>query len=153
MNEITYIYQDLEEISWEAKLDNFINMVLGYLNISNWEMSITLCNNSYIKDINRQYRDKDYPTDVISFVMSDEPFPSSEMENELYTAGDIIVSLEFVKENSEYFNVPFEEELKRVLIHGILHLYGMDHETNDPKEEMLIKQEVILNQIKDMGLF
>jgi len=85
--------------------------------------------------------------------MSDEPFPVTQEEGEPYSAGDIIISLETVEENSKYFKVSYEEELKRVLIHGILHLMGLDHETNSEDEEMLIKQEKILKDLIGRGLF
>lgn len=85
--------------------------------------------------------------------MSDEPFPMEPGVEELYSAGDIIISLDTVKENSSYFKVAYEEELKRVLIHGILHLKGLDHETNNEDEDMLILQEKIVVALSDRGIF
>ncbi len=153
MNEITIMYQNIDEKSWENNLLSFIEKILTEIDIDNWEFSVTLCDDKYIRVINRDYRDKDKPTDVITFAMIDEPFPQVEMEEELYSAGDIIISLDTVKENSLYFKVDEEEELKRVLIHGILHLKGYDHETNDDTEEMLVLQEKILKKIIKEGIF
>lgn len=152
MNDITLMYQNIEAVEFEEGLLAFVNSVLEYLGIDQWEFSLTLCDNPYIQELNSTYREKDTPTDVISFVMSDEPFPSGIAE-EFYSAGDIIISLEYVEENSKYFKVTYEEELKRVLIHGILHLKGMDHETNEPEEEMLIEQERVLDILTDKGIF
>jgi probable rRNA maturation factor len=64
-----------------------------------------------------------------------------------YTAGDIVISLETLEENARYFNTTEDEELRRLLIHGILHLNGMDHETNDKTEPMLELQEAILTRL------
>lgn len=152
MNDITLMYQNIEAVEFEEGLLAFVNSVLEYLGIDQWEFSLTLCDNPYIQELNSTYREKDTPTDVISFVMSDEPFPSGIAED-FYSAGDIIISLEYVEENSKYFKVTYEEELKRVLIHGILHLKGMDHETNEPEEEMLIEQERVLDILTDKGIF
>lgn len=153
MNEITLMYQNIEEKSWENNFLTFVDSVLKELTIDKWEFSITLCDDSYIHTINREYRDKDKPTDVITFVMSDEPFPMEVFEEELYSAGDIIISLDTVKENSTYFKVEEEEELKRVIIHGILHLKGLDHTTNNADEEMLILQEKILSALPKKGIY
>lgn len=153
MNEVTLMYQNMEPKQWEDKFQDFVYSVLKDLEIDNWEFSLTLCDNNYIQDINRDFRNKDKPTDVITFVMSDEPFPMEDSESELYSAGDIIISLDTVKENSTYFNVDEEEELKRVVIHGILHLKGMDHKTNDVDEEMLMLQEKILLRLPQKGIY
>ena len=153
MNDITLMYQNLEDQKWEDNFLSFTDLVLEHLSIENWEFSITLCDDKYIHEINREYRKKDKPTDVITFVMSDEPFPIEGGEVELYSAGDIIISLDTVNENSKYFKVEYEEELKRVLIHGILHLKGLDHETNESYEEMLILQEKIVLKLSKRRLF
>lgn len=154
MNEIAIMYQNIEQKSWETQMLTFVNKVLEALEIINWEFSITLCDDIYIHKINKEYRKKDKATDVITFVMSDEPFPVGDLEeDELYSAGDIIISLDSVKENSKYFKVDEEEELKRVLIHGILHLDGMDHKSNNEEEEMLQLQEKVLRMFIDTGIF
>ncbi len=153
MNDITIMYQNMEKPVWVEHLHTFINSVLSHLKVNNWEFSLTLCDNKYIQEINRDYRNKDNPTDVITFVMSDEAFPAINMGDELYSAGDIIISMETVKENSNYFKVDYQEEFKRVIIHGILHLKGLDHKTNDPKEDMLILQEEVLKFHQEAGIY
>ena len=155
MNDIALMYQNISEIKWEDNLFDFLNSVLDYLKIDNWEFSLTLSDNDYIQKMNKDYRKQDKPTDVITFVMSDEPFPVIEEveDDEFYSAGDIIISLDTVKENAEYFKVEYEEELQRVLIHGILHLKGYDHKTNEPDEEMLVLQEKVLQKLKEQRIF
>jgi probable rRNA maturation factor len=61
-----------------------------------------------------------------------------------FTAGDLVISIDSLADNAKQFSVSENEELKRLLIHGILHLNGMDHTTNDTDEEMLQVQEKIL---------
>ncbi len=153
MNDIALMYQNIDKKEWESKYWDFIEELLKELNIDNWEFSITLCDNTYIHELNREYRNQDKPTDVITFVMSDEPFPVTDDDEQLYSAGDIIISLDTVLENSEYFKVDYQQELKRVTIHGILHLMGLDHETNNEDEEMLVKQEKILDKFSNKDIF
>lgn len=153
MNEISLLYQNIDEKVWQDKYLLFIKSVLDELSIDNWEFSVTLCDDRYIQEINRDYRKKDKPTDVITFAMVDEPFPDISEECDFYSAGDIIISLDTVEENAKFFNVNSDEEFKRVTIHGILHLKGYDHETNDDTEEMLILQEEVLKRLNKEDIF
>lgn len=98
-------------------------------------ISIILTDNETIHEINREYRGKDKPTDVISFAYRDEPFPSPEdIAEEL---GDIYISLEKAEEQAPEFEVTFRDELKRLLVHGILHLLGYDHERSPEDEKKM----------------
>lgn len=125
---------------------SFLTEVLVRLDFNNWQLSVMFCNNEFIEDLNKQFRHKDGPTDVLSFE-NGEIFKDDGEER--FLAGDIVISLEFLRKNAEEFNVPVNEELKRLLIHGILHLSGMDHETNAEDEEMLIRQERILAEFEN----
>ena len=131
----------------ESRLIEFIQKVLHYLDIDRWELSLVVCNDSFIRELNSRYRKKDEATDVLSFTQSLED------TGEKIYAGDIVVSLDSVKRNAGQFSVPIDEEFKRVIIHGILHLSGMDHTTNKPMEPMLVKQEQILHSLKGEVLF
>ena len=123
---------------WTQAAGSFIKSVLRRLNLKNWELSVLFCNNKYIKSLNAQYRNKNEATDVLSFPLG-ETGPLGQ-----YLAGDIVVSLDALEENARYFNVSKDEELRRLLIHGILHLSGGDHVTNKVKEPMLLEQEELL---------
>jgi len=123
---------------WTQAAGSYIKSVLHKLSLKNWELSVLFCGNKYIKSLNAQYRNKDEATDVLSFPLG-ETGPSGQ-----YLAGDIVVSLDALEENSRYFNVSKDEELRRLLIHGILHLSGADHVTNKDKEPMLREQEALL---------
>lgn len=120
---------DIEESctspSWLPKVEPFVSDVLDDLDIHNWELSILFCTNTFIAQLNKQYRDIDAPTDVLSFEQGDEYM--DEDGNTLYIAGDIIISLDMLAFNASEYGVTMDEELKRLLIHGILHLDGYDH--------------------------
>ena len=80
------------------------------------ELSVLLTGNQEIRELNREYRGKDKPTDVLSFPMGDD-----------YLLGDIVISTEKAASQAEEFGVTFDEEMGRLLVHGILHLAGYDH--------------------------
>jgi len=98
-----------------------------------------------IQHLNKEYREKDYSTDVLSFPQLEpgEALPEGE---ETFVAGDLVLSLENIQANAQEFEQSFDNEYKRVIIHGILHLSGYDHESNDAEEPMLLLQEEILGK-------
>jgi probable rRNA maturation factor len=138
MNRVFFSSEEIPLPPWTKAAGSFIKSVLRKLNLKNWELSVLFCNNEYIRSLNAQYRNKDEATDVLSFPIG-ETGPLGQ-----YLAGDIVVSLDALEENSRYFNVTKDEELRRLLIHGILHLSGGDHVTNKIKEPMLREQEALL---------
>ena len=138
MNRVYFNSEEVPLPPWTGAAGSFIKTVLRKLKLKNWELSVLFCNNKYIKSLNAQYRNKDEATDVLSFPLG-ETCPSGQ-----YLAGDIVVSLDALEENSRYFNVSKDEELRRLLIHGILHLAGGDHATNKDIEPMLREQEELL---------
>jgi len=141
MNTIDVKYQNVFNFDIENGIIRFCNIVLEKLKITNWEISVLLCNNTTIQDLNNKFRSINSPTDVLTFNQDLIP-----VDNIVY-AGDIVVSIERVKLHSKTFNVTLNEELKRVLIHGILHLNGMNHLTNSKEEKMLQFQESILEEV------
>ncbi|ALC81664.1 MULTISPECIES: rRNA maturation RNase YbeY [Bacillus] len=112
------------------------------------EVSITIMTNEEIQQINKQYRSKDSPTDVISFAMEEE----GEGEIKIVGAdtppvlGDIIISIEKANEQAEEYGHSVERELGFLAIHGFLHLLGYDHMTKEQEEEMFTKQKELLNR-------
>lgn len=103
-------------------------------------VSLLLTDNETIHEINRNYRNKDSATDVISFAYNED-----ESNDGFYEVlGDIIISLERVKEQSFEYGHSYEREFYYVLTHGILHLLGYDHIEEEDKEEMRKKEEEIL---------
>ena len=103
-----------------------------------WDLSILICDDSFIRGLNRQYRDKDEATDVLSFEQGDSYRDPEGAER--FLAGDIVISLDALARNAEEFGISRDEELRRLIAHGILHLSGMDHEDNDPSRPMLLSR-------------
>ncbi|EMB27969.1 metalloprotein, YbeY/UPF0054family [Treponema denticola MYR-T] len=134
-----------------GRVENFISEVLKDLNLKNWDISLLFCDDAFIQNLNKQYRDIDSPTDVLSFEQGDEYF--DEAGETRFMAGDIVISLDSLRFNAEEFNVDINEELKRLIVHGILHLNGMDHSDNSPEQEMLKFQEELLMQYKNMEIY
>lgn len=104
-------------------------------------VSLLFTGNDEIQVINREYRDKDQPTDVISFAYHEtEDFDIGPYD----TLGDIVISLERVVEQAKEYNHSPKRELFYVLTHGILHLLGYDHIEEEERKEMRAKEEEIL---------
>lgn len=112
------------------------------------EVSITYVTNERIQEINREYRDKDAPTDVISFAM--EELGEGEVEpigNDMpRILGDIIISVQRAKEQAEEYGHSFMRELGFLSVHGFLHLLGYDHMNKADEETMFTRQKEILNE-------
>jgi probable rRNA maturation factor len=144
--------EDVTEPIWFNKVEPFIQTVLQKLNYDNEEISVLFCSDEFIKELNSQYRNIDSATDVLSFENGEE----YEDEEGLWkNVGDIAISLETLPKNAEYFEVDTNTELKRLIIHGILHLNGMDHGEEHiekgvvPTDEMLVLQENLLADLSD----
>ncbi|KUP34338.1 rRNA maturation factor [Bacillus halotolerans] len=111
------------------------------------EVSVTIVTNEDIQQINKEYRGKDTPTDVISFALEEE----GEDEVEIVGAemppvlGDIIISADRTREQAEEYNHSFKRELGFLAVHGFLHLLGYDHMTKEEEEEMFTKQKDLLD--------
>ncbi len=126
----------------ESKLD----AILEYLGEKR-DFSVTFVSDDEIKELNSTYRSVDSPTDILTFRLADgdDDFPLPEDE-----LGDIFISPESCRRNAEEFGVEYHDELERLLLHGVLHLRGWDHETNDfSTEPMLIEQEKILSLLRN----
>ena len=115
------------------------------------EMSVTFMNNAEIREINRDYRNKDQATDVISFALEDEGegelaviFDEDEDFDLPRNLGDIMISVERAKEQAEEYGHSFDRELGFLAVHGFLHLNGYDHMTPEDEKEMFTLQEDIL---------
>ncbi|MGE0910614.1 rRNA maturation RNase YbeY [Bacillus atrophaeus] len=111
------------------------------------EVSVTIVTNDEIQQINKEYRGKDTPTDVISFALEEE----GEDELEIVGAemppvlGDIIISADRTREQAEEYGHSFLRELGFLAVHGFLHLLGYDHMTKEQEEEMFTKQKDLLD--------
>ncbi len=135
----------------KTPVKEFLLKVLEALGKDKWEVSVLFTGDAFIRKLNKDYRGKDEATDVLSFAQVDnkEAFPAKDGR---FYAGDIVISMETLAKNAEYFGISVNEELKRLLVHGLLHLSGMNHENNNPDQPMLVKQEKILKQFTGVVL-
>lgn len=113
----------------------------------NVSVNLILTDDEYITSINSEYRGKDKPTDVISFAYRDDPFPI--IDNPMEELGDIYISLETASKQALEYEVTFSDEIKRLIIHGVLHLLGYDHEkSHEDEKRMNSLEEKIFDKIK-----
>lgn len=104
-------------------------------------VSILVTNNEVIREINKEYRDKDMPTDVLSFAYNE-----TENFGPVEVIGDIVISIDRVKEQAIEYNHSVDREFFYVLVHGILHILGYDHIVDEDKKTMREKEEIYLKK-------
>jgi probable rRNA maturation factor len=147
MNRVAVSAGELPLPAWSEALGAYASKVLAGIGRDNWDLSVMLCGDRTIRQLNAQYRHRDEATDVLSFELGAEE--TGEDGGRRYLPGDIVISLDTLRENARCFQIPEDEELRRLLIHGILHLDGMDHQTNDDAEPMIALQEKILAALRE----
>ena len=115
------------------------------------EVSVTFTDNEGIHELNRQYRNIDRPTDVLSFPQIDFENDDVDIGDESYKIlGDIVISLERAAEQAKEIGHSTEHEAAFLTVHSVLHLLGYDHETGeDDEKEMFSKQKEIINMMSD----
>lgn len=144
MNRVEISAEGIELPLWADNAEAFIQKVLAYLKRDHWDLSLVFCNNACIRDFNMRFRGNDEATDILSFPLGESIDEDGETR---FLPGDLLISLETLKENARYFAVSEDEELRRLLIHGILHLNGFDHASNAETEPMLQFQETIVAEL------
>ena len=118
----------------ERKINRWIKAVAADYGFTVGNINYIFCSDERELEVNRQFLGHDYYTDIITF---DYSTPS-------VLNGDIFISLDTVRSNAEQLNIPFEDELRRILIHGILHLTGQGDKTPETKAQMTEKEEKAL---------
>ena len=115
-------------------IENIIIKIMDHLDCRNQEVSILLTGNKYIRRLNQEFRSIDQSTDVLSFPQNADEDPCIPEEVIL---GDIAVSLDIAKAQAKEHGLDFKEEIILLLIHGILHLLGYDHEISEQEEKKM----------------
>jgi probable rRNA maturation factor len=153
MNRVFVAMQNgVDEPDWFENIEPFVQKVLGELKFDGEEISMLFCNDTYMQELNKTYRQIDSTTDVLSFE-NDEEYEDE--EGKWKCVGDIVISLDTLPVNADYFEESRNDELKRLIVHGLLHLNGMDHGEEHiekgvaPVCEMLVLQEKVLEKLKD----
>jgi probable rRNA maturation factor len=137
MDKIIYNVEDIDfQLPNEHPLSIWIEKTIIEEKKELGAVSYIFCSDDYLHQMNVEYLDHDTLTDVITFPYNDNPIE-----------GDIFISIDRVKDNAHDLNIPFENELHRVMIHGILHLCGYRDETDEEETEIRQKED------KYLGLF
>ncbi|MBQ1786378.1 MAG: rRNA maturation RNase YbeY [Turicibacter sp.] len=150
--DIQFYNQTSESVdTYEAMIETVVNETIKQENLTNemLECSFIFVDNEQIREINKNYRQKDAVTDVITFAIEDEipgeikiqgiPMPRM--------LGDVFISLPRTREQAERYGHSFERELSFLAVHGCLHLLGYDHLEPEEEKVMFGKQEDILNAL------
>lgn len=111
------------------------------------EVSMTLTDNEGIQKLNATHRDKDMPTDVLSFPQYEGLKDLEEVEEDYLYLGDIVISVEKAAEQAKQYGHSFEREMCFLVVHSMLHLIGYDHMTPEEEKEMTALQEAILKEV------
>ena len=143
MNEIEIINETEEKINELKEINSLISFALNKLNISNCIFNIIIVGKNKIQELNKNYRNKDSVTDVISFALEDD---KTFINTDFRVLGDIYICLDKAKNQAIEYGHSFLRELSFLSIHGLLHLLGYDHMTKEEENEMFSLQEMILNE-------
>lgn len=133
---VRYYCEDIKFL-FKNKLANnrWLKMVAGSEIKTLGDISIIFCSDNYILDVNIRYLHHDYFTDVITFDYCEGDRLS----------GDLFISIDSVRENAVEFGTDFDEELHRVIVHGLLHLIGYDDHTPEDQKQMRAKEDYYLS--------
>lgn len=129
---------EMPSIINEQKITEWIDKVATSHNKKAGDLTYIFCSDEKILEINNQYLQHDYYTDIITFDYTEDNVIS----------GDIFISLDTVKSNSEQFKTDYNEELHRVIIHGILHLSGFSDHTDEEEQQMRRLEDQALKLIR-----
>ena len=143
MNEVELIKNVDEDITELKEVRKFIDFALKYLKLDNVIFNVIIVDNEEIHKINREYRNIDRPTDVISFALEDD---DTFIKMDKRILGDIYISIDKAKEQAKEYGHALLRELCFLTIHGILHLLGYYHMKKDEEEIMFGLQESILTE-------
>lgn len=130
-SDIRFELQDVERLAeWITDTIQEEGYALG-------RIDYVFCSDEFLLDINRTHLQHEDYTDIITFPLEENPI-----------VGEIYISIDRVRENASTFHISFEEELHRVMIHGVLHLCGYDDHEDDDIQEIRAKEEEYLSQLK-----
>lgn len=133
--------EKIEEVLKQCYKEENINPKYLYVNI-------ILTNPENIRKLNKEYRNIDKETDVLSFPMFEKEELENFESNCQEVLGDIVISIDRVKEQAIEYGHSFERELAYMVVHGFYHLMGYDHMEEEEKKEMRAKEEIVLKALK-----
>lgn len=136
------VSQNLEMVVRKA-----INKTAELYALEDAEVSVTLTNNAYIKELNQKYRGKDCSTDVLSFALNEGDEPEIIGGPKLDVLGDIIISVETANAQAAEYGHSVEREIAFLTVHGMMHLLGYDHIEERDRLEMRKEEEYVLENL------
>jgi len=141
MTPITFFQEDIVfELPDPDETRSWINKVITQEEADVQYLNFIFCSDDYLHNINMEYLSHDTLTDIVTFDNSENP------DN---IEGDVFISVDRVKDNSNSFDTSFDEELHRVIIHGVLHLIGFNDKTDEQKSQMREKEEACLSLLNN----
>ena len=133
---VAFYFEDTDfKLRHKTRIKEWLRLVAESEVFTLGNISVIFCSDNYILDINQKYLQHDYFTDIITFDYSEGGRIS----------GDLFISVDSVRENSVEYGTEFEDELHRVIVHGILHLIGYDDHTEDEIKTMRSKEDYYLS--------
>ena len=151
MKTIDLSSEDVDPPDWLSETSEAAATVLDRLSVTDYELSLHLCNDSRMRELNATYRGLSEPTDVLSFSQAEgDEVPGGTEE---CLRGDVVISVESVDRNARELGISAREEALRVTVHGLLHLVGYEHtgvtlsDTEAATHPMLALQEEIVNEL------
>jgi probable rRNA maturation factor len=137
---IQFFAEDVEyDLPNPTKAKRWLKFVIESEGFSLNQLNYIFCSDEYLLNMNREHLQHDYYTDIITFDTSDE---------EKQVEGEIYISTDRVKENAQSLDVEFDEELRRVIVHGVLHLVGYSDDNESSKSKMSQKEDFYLKNYK-----
>ncbi len=126
-----------------SAVNKLVTQIIEMLSLKVATLSIVFVENQQIQQLHQQFFNDNSPTDIITFPLNN---PGEPIE------ADLVISLEMAQENAKYYGVSVEEEIKRLIIHGLLHLAGWKDESPDQQRAMRKKEDDLLKHVADIKL-
>ena len=142
MINIEYTNETKEEVKELKEIKKLVKYAVKYMKLDNIEIGIIFVDNKKIKEINKEYRNIDRETDVITFRLADY---EEVIYDKINVLGDIYVSIDKARSQSIEYGHSYLRELSFLIVHGFLHLLGYDHMNIEDEKEMFNLQEAILD--------
>lgn len=144
MNKVTFNNLTEEKVEEEELINDVLEFAMKKEKLENTSFSVIFVDNNYIHELNKNYRNIDRETDVITFALEDDESIINGSDNRML--GDIYISLDKAHSQAEEYGHSFKRELSFLAVHGFYHLLGYDHMTPEDEKIMFGKQEEVLSE-------
>jgi len=143
VNKIEVFKEVDEEIEELTVMEDVLHHALKVENLDNINFNVIIVDNNYIHELNKNYRDIDRETDVITFALEDDD--TLVVGDDVRVLGDIYISIDKAKSQAEEYGHSLKREICFLAVHGFYHLLGYDHMTKEEEKVMFAKQEEVLS--------